>query len=384
MATPLRRPRARDVRRSAALARPLLALAVTACASFAAARYRGPLSDHFDGRRFHNLSPTKDRQLDDALRIAAQRLTGRLRGDWPWWEATPTDTPPARVTGGALRVTFVNHATVLVQMDGVNVLTDPVWAERISPLSFVGPRRHRPPGIRFEELPPIDVVLLSHDHYDHLDLPTLRRVVARFRPRVIAGLGTAAYLAERGIGGARDIDWWETVRVAPGVTVTGVPAQHWSARTLVDRRRRLWLGFVLAAPSGRVYFAGDTGDGPFFAAIRDRLAPFRLALLPIGPGRPRREMAPRHVSAGEAVRIARLLGASTSLAIHFGTFQQGDDADREPVDSLRAALAAAGPCAPRFWALRNGEARVVPPGPTPPGATGACPRPTAGDSATGR
>lgn len=338
----------------------LLALgALTGCATLAPARYHGPVSDHFDGKRFHNHIPFKDRQIEDALRRELH-IVARKRGHWDDWQEVTTDIPPARVAGGDVRVTFVNHATVLIQMDSVNILTDPVWSKRVSPLSWLGPKRHRPPGIRFEDLPPIDLVVISHNHYDHMDLRTLRRVVARFHPRVVAGLGNARYLARHGIGGAEEIDWWQSLALGRGLRLTGVPAQHWSARGLTDKWLTLWLGFVIDGPSGSVYFAGDTGFGEFFPLIRDRFPHIRLAILPIAPARPRGAMAPRHTSAGEAVRVAELLGAATSMAVHFGTFQQGDDGEDEPVDSLHAALAAAGQCAPRFWALRNGEARLVP------------------------
>lgn len=350
--------RARRRWRPSLLAAPLAAASV-ACASLAAPRYHGPPSDHFDGERFHNHERSRDRQIEDALRFGAHTLLGK-RGFWAGWEDVPTDTPPPRVGRGELRVSFVNHATVLIQADSLNVLTDPVWSKRVSPVRWFGPKRHRPPGIRFEDLPPIDVVLISHNHYDHMDVPTLKRLVKAFHPRIVTGLGNAAYLARQGVPGARDVDWWQSVGVAPGVRVTGVPAQHWSARTLADKWRTLWLGFVVEGPSGAVYFAGDTGFGEFLPAIRDRFPRFRLAILPIAPIRPRRAMAPRHMSAADAVRADTLLGAATAVAVHFGTFQQGDDGEDEPVDSLRAALAAAGPRAPRFWALRNGEARLVP------------------------
>ena len=330
------------------------------CASLTPPRYRGPVSDHFDGKRFHNYVRFKDRQIEDALRRELHTLTGQ-RGHWDRWQEVTTDVPPARVGIGELRVTFVNHSTVLLQMDSINILTDPIWSQRASPVSWLGPKRHRPPGIRFDDLPPIDVVLISHDHYDHMDLPTLRRLVARFHPRVIAGLGNARYLAKHGVPGAEEIDWWQSLAIGRGLRLEGVPAQHWSARSLTDKWKTLWLGFVVEGASGATYFAGDTGFGEFFPLIHERFPRIRLALLPIAPERPRRAMAPRHASAGEAVRIARLLGAETSVAIHFGTFQQGDDGEEEPVDSLHAALAAAGQCAPRFWALRNGEARLVPP-----------------------
>ena len=355
-------PVARAARPLAAYASTLaLTLALAACASLTPPKYRGPVSDHFDGRRFHNAVRFEDRQIDDAIRVEATTLLGR-RGYWTQWQSLPTDTPPPRVTGDAMRVTFVNHSTVLVQTDGLNILTDPIWSKRASPLSWLGPKRHRAPGIRFEDLPPIDVVVVSHDHYDHMDLPTLARLVARFHPLVVTGLGNARYLAKHGVRGAREIDWWQSVDIAPGVRLTGVPAQHWSARTLGDKWKTLWLGFAIEGPSGTVYFAGDTGFGPFFPDIHARFPAIRLAILPIAPARPRRAMGPRHLSAGDAVRVARALDASTSLAVHFGTFQQGDDAEDEPLDSLRAALGRVPrDSAPRFWALLNGESRIVPP-----------------------
>lgn len=362
--------------------RPIVAAAgvllLAGCASLGAG-YHGPRSDHFDGKRFHNPAPSPEGQLQDFVRLEAHTVTG-ARGKWTKWEGVPTDTPPARVWGGELRVTFVNHSTVLLQFDSLNVLTDPVWSKRVSPVSWAGPKRHRPPGIRFEDLPHIDVVLISHNHYDHMDVPTLRRLVQRDHPRVVAGLGNAEYLSKHGVTGAEDVDWWQSRVLAPGVELTGVPAQHWSARSLFDRRRTLWLGFVLEAATGSIYYAGDTGYQEFFPAIRDRFAPFRLAILPIAPARPRKAMAARHMSAGEAVRADSVLGASTALAVHFGTFQQGDDGEREPVDSLDSALAHAG-CTRRFWAFRNGEARLIPPtGASVPLPSPASPVPGAGRS----
>ena len=333
----------------------LVVCVVAGCAGFMAPAYHGAVSDHFDGKRFHNAVQFRDAQIEDALRRAGRELL-RHRGHWPDWEEVVTDIPPRRVAGTALRVVFVNHATVLVQTDSLNILTDPVWSERISPVGWYGPKRHRPPGIKFEDLPPIDVVLLSHNHYDHMDLATLRRLVAVHHPRIVTGLGNAAFLARNGIPGAEDIDWWQTISLAPGVKLSGVPAQHWSARSLNDKWRTLWLGFVIDSPGGPIYFAGDTGFGEFFATIRDRFGPFRFAMLPIAPARPREAMAPRHMSAGDAVRAYEVLGVASAMALHFGTFQQGADSEREPIDSLRQALIEARPCVPQFRALRNGEA----------------------------
>ena len=330
------------------------ALADTGCGRSIAPAYHGAVSDHFDGKHFFNYERTPERQLEDAIR---RQEPGRHRGHWDDWQETPTDTPPRRVAGGDLRITFVNHATVLVQTDSLNILIDPVWSERVSPLAWYGPKRHRPPGIRFEDLPPIDLVLISHNHYDHMDLPTLQRLVRAFHPRIVVGLGNSAFLSKNGISGGEDIDWWQSLSIAPDVRLTGVPARHWSARAMNDVDRTLWLGFVLETPFGRIYFAGDTGYGQFFTLIHQRFPSFRLALLPIAPARPRDAMAPRHMSAGDAVRAAQLLNVQTSVAIHFGTFQQGDDGQEEPVDSLSRALAVEP--APTFLALRNGEARWI-------------------------
>jgi L-ascorbate metabolism protein UlaG (beta-lactamase superfamily) len=263
------------------------------------------------------------------------------------------------VTGGAVRVTFVNHATALIQIDGLNILTDPIWSERASPLSFAGPKRVRPPGLRFEDLPPIDAVLVSHNHYDHMDVPTLARLWREHHPRIFAGLGNAAFLAENGIE-ATDLEWWQSVPLAAGVELTSVPTQHFSSRGTRDRDATLWTGFVVKGPAGAVYFGGDTGYGPHFRAVRERLGPMRAALLPIGAYLPRWFMGPVHLAPEEAVQAARDLAAGTAVAIHFGTFRLADDGqDQAPVDLARA-LAVRGLSPEWFWVLGFGEGRDAP------------------------
>lgn len=326
------------------------------CCVFSGPRYQGPKSDHFDGRRFQNPVPVAHASTLDVLKWVATREPD------PWEEvegAKPGPPPPERVGEGELRVTFVNHATVLVQMDGVNLLTDPIWSERASPVSFAGPRRVRPPGIRFEDLPPIDVVLISHNHYDHLDVPTLRRLFDEHRPRFVVGLGHDLLLEREGIAGAMALDWWESVEI-DGLKVTGVPAQHFSNRGLCDRDATLWGGYVVEGKAGVVYFAGDTGMGPHFEEVRERFGPLRLALLPIGAFLPRWFMKGVHISPEEAVKAHRILEAGTSVAIHFGTFPLADDGRDEPVERLEAALGEAGVPKERFWVLGFGEGRGVP------------------------
>jgi len=311
----------------------------------AAPRYRGPRSDHFDGERFHNLHEGWQSEL-----AFLRWQFSRKRGYWPPYRELPCGPPPPeRVSGGALRLTFVNHSTTLIQMDGVNVLTDPVWSRRVSPVPFAGPRRHRPPGIRFRDLPPIDLVLVSHNHYDHLDVATLHWLRWRHRPRIVTALGNARLMARHGIDGAHDLDWWQAVP-AGELVVTCVPARHFSARGLSDRNRNLWSGFVVSGPSGHVYFAGDTGWGAHFESIGARFDPIRLALLPIGSYLPRWFMHPAHIDPAQAVGAHRALGARTSIPVHYGTFALGDDGEEEPVEELRAAMGGA-----NFVILDHGE-----------------------------
>jgi L-ascorbate metabolism protein UlaG (beta-lactamase superfamily) len=261
---------------------------------------------------------------------------------------------------GQMRVTFVNHSTVLVQMDGINVLTDPIWSERCSPVSFAGPRRVVAPGLCFEQLPPIDVVLVSHNHYDHLDLPTLRRLADERRPRIFVPLGNRGTLDRAGVDGSEELGWWRSANVRDGVEVYAVPAQHFSGRGLFDRDRGLWAGFVVTGPAGAMYFAGDTGFGPQFGQIRERFGPPRLALLPIGAYRPEWFMSRVHMSPDEALRAHEILDAGTSVGIHFGTFRLADDGQDEPAERIEELLRKGEQPPPLFWVLGFGESRDVP------------------------
>ena len=321
------------------------------------AGYRGPVSDHFDGRHFHNLDHPEGNGFLSFLRWRLGRWLGQA-GAWPsWTDAPPGEPPPPRVMGTALRVTFVNHATVLLQTEGKNILTDPIWSERASPVSWAGPRRRRPPGLRFEDLPAIDVVLISHNHYDHLDLPTLERLARVHQPTFLVGLGNGPLLTSLGIGPVTEMDWWEDSRPAGGPTVTCVPAKHFSSRGLRDRNRTLWCGYVIQGAAGPVYFAGDTGFGLHFEHIAERFGPPRLAVLPIGAYLPLWFMSPVHLSPEEAVRAHRVLGARTSLAIHFGTFPLANDSAEQAPAELRRVLAEPGADGREFWILQGGEGR---------------------------
>ena len=340
-----------------ALPHGLIALLILGCATVPLAGYRGPLTDHFDGQHFHNIQPFQEQAVQDV--IAWQFARGR--GEWHRADAPPAPPPPRRVSGRNVRVTFVNHATVLIQMDSLNILTDPVFSERVGPAPWLGQRRFRPPGVRFEDLPPIDVVLLSHDHYDHFDIPTLQRLARAFHPKIVTGLGNGELLRSAGIGGTQEIDWWQEAEVADGVRIRAVPTQHWSGRTLTDHCLRLWAGFVIEGRSDTVFFAGDTGWGKFYDLIHRRYARFRLAILPIAPFIPRWYMHRKHQSPADAVHAAQLLHAATSIPIHWGTFELGDDGPHEAVDSLDATIAELpARCRPEFVVLPNGGSLDVP------------------------
>jgi N-acyl-phosphatidylethanolamine-hydrolysing phospholipase D len=279
--------------------------------------------------------------------------------------ATPA-FPTPRAEAGSLVVTWVGHATFLVQIGGYNVLTDPMWGERASPSAFAGPRRWARPGIALSDLPPIDAVLQSHNHYDHLDDATVRRL-ARQHPRArwLVPLGLAPFLRTRGVRELTELDWWEERR-AGGVTYTCAPAQHFSARAPWDRNRTLWCSWGIAAGSRRLYFGGDSGLHPEFARIGERCGPFDATLLPIGAYEPRWFMRPVHMSPEEAVDAYRELArprrdgrSPTFVAMHWGTFKLTDEPMDEPPRRLRAAWAAAGLDPTGLWVPAHGETRVL-------------------------
>jgi L-ascorbate metabolism protein UlaG (beta-lactamase superfamily) len=254
-------------------------------------------------------------------------------------------------------------------MDGQNILTDPIWSERCSPISWAGPRRRTPPGIRFEELPPIDAVLVSHNHYDHLDLPTLSRLAEKGVLRAVVPLGNLDLVRGTGIPNVEERDWWQTVRLSAEVTVTLVPAQHFSSRTLWDRNETLWGGFVVSGLSGNLFFAGDTGYGPHFREIARRFPSIRAAILPISPFRPREANASLPYSSGvhmgpaEAIQAHLDLGAPLSIAAHFQVFQLGADGFEDAVDGLTLTLQDQGIAPDDFVAPKPGRAIHLPAGP---------------------
>ena len=266
--------------------------------------------------------------------------------------AVANDAAALRANGHHPTATWLGHASFLIQLDGVNILTDPNWSERASPVSFAGPRRLVPPGIRFEDLPPIHAVIISHDHYDHLDEATVLRLAREHRPRFFVPLGLAAWLADRGVENVVERDWWERAELR-GVTFVCTPAQHSSGRGLHDQNERLWASWAVLGAARRLYFAGDTGYYPGLKEIA-RLGPFDLALLPIG-GYSRLDGGhPNHLNPEEAVRLFEDLGARLMVPMHWGTFDLNREPADEPPARLRAAALAAG-VERRIEPLRPGQ-----------------------------
>src|SRR5579871_476498 len=310
------------------------------------------LQSNFDGVRFQNLVPRQN-----GLRSFLRWMFTRRHGVWDNADAQPGPRPPH--SSEALRVTFINHATFLLQLSGLNILTDPIWSDRASPVSWAGPARFHPPGIRFDDLPPIDFVLLSHDHYDHLDLPTLQRLQDRHMPTIYAGLHTAPLLERHGIENVVELDWWQETTARRDLWITAVPAQHFSGRTPFDMNQRLWCGFIVQSEDTCIYVAGDSGSGPHIQQIAERFPHIDLALLPTAAHLPEWFMSEMHMSPAEAVEAHLRLGARVSVASHFGTFDLADDGQDEPLETLRDALRQTELQGTEFTILGFGESRQI-------------------------
>jgi L-ascorbate metabolism protein UlaG (beta-lactamase superfamily) len=285
---------------------------------------------------------------------------------WPESINDPVQVPPPELVGpGELRITYVNHATVLIQMDGLNILTDPIWSERAGPFAWLGVKRVRKPGVALAQLPKVDLILISHDHYDHLDIPTLKAITLRDRPVVLTGLGLKRYLAKHGVQTVHELDWWQSYERETGeLTVTFVPALHNSGRWPLQANKTLWGGYVISTPQGPIYFAGDTGYGAFMDRIAERFGEFRLTLLPIGSYEKRWFMKNQHMNPADAVRVHLLLKSQQSAGLHYGTFAEHPEQtiNAHEID-LAQALSQRQLDPSCFWILKFGEGRNVGPQP---------------------
>jgi len=283
----------------------------------------------------------------------------RVRSAWPASvPLQPHAPPPEIVEPGRAAVTFIGHSTFLIRTATAAFVTDPVFTTHAGPFGRTGPRRVRRPAFGITALPRLDLVLLTHNHYDHLQPSSLRAVARRGKPSIVTSLGLESLVSRFGFRSAAELDWWQAHEI-DGTRVTSVPARHFSARTPWDRNRTLWAGFVVESGGVTIYFAGDTGYSPGFKQIGERFPTIDLALIPIGAYEPRWFMQPVHANPEEAVQMHLDVGARRSIGMHFGTFQLTDEAIDEPVAALSRARSAAGVSDDEFSVLDFGETRIL-------------------------
>ena len=310
---------------------PLIySLIISLSFSCASTKVQSQTNAPFNGKKFDNIESFPDKNIFSLLWWKIRGLSNSV--DWPE-DIKSTQFKPLKERSLEPIITVINHATILIQMNGINILTDPHFSGRASPVQFAGPKRAVEPGIKFELMPKIDYILISHNHYDHLDLDTLKRFAKRDNPLILAGLKTQKFLKENDLDNAKDMDWWSNF-IVDKLTITFVPAQHWSARGLFDKREMLWGGFYIKGIKS-IYFAGDTGYGKFFKLIKDKLGPPEVALLPIGAYEPRWFMKSAHMNPKEAVQAFIDLESRRMFGMHFGTFKLTDEGYKDPVIDLQ-------------------------------------------------
>jgi L-ascorbate metabolism protein UlaG (beta-lactamase superfamily) len=314
-----------------------------------------PISDHYDGRKFFN----RNRNDDPGLWKTIKMLASLRYKKWPESvENNPLLNLNSSLTFDQVGITFVNHATLLIQLPGLNILTDPIFSERASPFSWIGPRRVRKPGIAFESLPKIDTVIISHNHYDHLDVATLKRLHETFSPQILIPLGNKAILNTEDIGKIEEMDWWDTGSLNSETSITFTPSQHFSSRGLFDRNKALWGSYMIQSSGHLIYFGGDCAYSMHFKEIRDRFGPTTIALLPIGAYEPRWFMKAFHMNPAEAVQAHLDLESRQSIGIHFGTFQLTEEEIDAPVRDLASALVESNLDPKSFVALPEGVTTI--------------------------
>jgi L-ascorbate metabolism protein UlaG (beta-lactamase superfamily) len=255
-------------------------------------------------------------------------------------------------------VTFVGHSTVLLQVNGLNILTDPVLSTSIGLNKYIGVKRSKEVGVDFKDLPKIDLILLTHDHYDHMDLATLKKIENRDHPFIITSLGNLKKIKKIGFKDAVELDWWQSFNFGSLLNITYVPSQHFSGRSLMGANKTLWGGFVIELGSSSIYFAGDTGYGQHFELIKERFPKIELSFLPIGVYEPRWFLQYIHMGPDEAVKAHQILESKQSIGIHFGTFRLSDEGIDEPLKKLEQALIDTDLDRSKFITLSEGESRV--------------------------
>lgn len=325
----------------------------------AAPGYEGVRMENFDGKHFANRTPTL-RGPADMFKLSYEALSKMKQ--WPEW----IETTPGQIPGSeeGIVVTFINHATLLVNIDGVKILTDPIFSERASPFSFAGPRRVHAPGIALVDLPDIDVILISHNHYDHLDLDSLQSITAQQvsrgsgPPLILAGLGNGQLLTNEGLPHHQEMNWDDASDLF-GMKFHFTECRHRSGRGIADQDKTLWGSFVIESKAGNVYFAGDTGYDKHFAEAAHRFGEFELAMLPIGAYEPRWFMAEIHMNPVEAVQAHQDLNARQSIGMHYGTFQLTFESVDQPLVDLDIAMQEAKLPRESFWTFLPGQSRRI-------------------------
>jgi L-ascorbate metabolism protein UlaG (beta-lactamase superfamily) len=324
--------------------------------------HHGKRSDHFDGKKFHNYNPSEGTfTLSDIGKWQFYEFRDDIKKLWPEFLDDfiyNKESIEATVPNGNIKITFVNHATFLIQVNNVNILTDPLFAKRVSPVNWVGPKRYRNPGIKLEDLPRIDYIVISHDHYDHCDIKAIRTLQEKFGSKVIAGLGMKNFLKAFDVA-CHELDWWEKIEDKDNlVAINFVPAIHWSGRYgLLGNNRTLWGGIVISTSAGNIYFSGDTafGSGNIFQMIKDRFTNFEYAILPIGAYEPRWFMKVHHINPDEAVEIHKILKPNQSIAAHFGCLALSMEGEGRPEEDLMSALRRNQIPTAKFLILKHGE-----------------------------
>lgn len=331
----------------------LLTIAIAFGFSISAPGYTGNSTTNFDGTKFINREGYDNKGFFDMIKWITNREPGT------WTEKTAADVvfgeiPAEKISDSTQVITYINHSTFLIQTNGLNLITDPVYSERVSPVSFAGPKRMRPPGIHFDDLPKLDIVMISHNHYDHLDINTLKKIQKHFDPLFITPLGVDLYLQKKGISKTVSLNWWQTHKVNNEISISVVEAQHFSSRGLFDRDKTLWAGFVIESNNGNIYFAGDTGYNDFFKKIGEEYFPIKTAIIPIGAYIPRWFMGPVHVDPKQALQIHKEVGAELSIGMHYGTFPLADDGEMDPINDFEKEKTNE-----NFILLKEGEKRII-------------------------
>ncbi len=316
------------------------------------------LSPNFKDGKFHNTAANEVTANSGRLLEALGIYFSDQWSTWPdWIDSQLGPTPTSRVTANDITVTLINHATVLIQAHGINILTDPIFSMRASPFSFIGPKRVRQTGITFDSLPPIDVVVISHDHYDHLDLPTMNQLIERDNPQIYVGLGVGERFDS--MQNITEMDWWQSIDVNENLTLSFVEVQHFSGRSLFDRASTLWGGFVLKLGGKKIYFGGDSGYADHYVKTQEKYGAMDIAFLPIGAYKPKSFFGPIHMDPQDAVQAHLDLKAKQSIAIHYGTFQLTAEAVDEPEKALVQERVKAGVTEDEFFTIEFGVPHVI-------------------------